>query len=250
MSKKFAFLLTAALTVTAAFTAAAEEDMTGEWYGNLYGMPATLTLDESGEYTLAMEMGTEEEDEDPGVGKWEFDGESLVMDKGEDTEVVFAYDGEFLSTEIEGMELTFSRDPEAATGFVPAEVRTDAELEDFAGKWTGTKASYFGMTAPLETMEMEKVEIEIEENRIAFTMVGGFLFGEWEIPDLEGELKDGALTFVVPAEDEYSEDTEWSICLHEDGTLSLRVNMLGEELIIYMEPAAEETEETEEATEE
>ena len=54
MKKRLAFLLAAALTVTAAFTVAAEEDVTGEWYANFYGMPITLTLDESGEYTLSL----------------------------------------------------------------------------------------------------------------------------------------------------------------------------------------------------
>ena len=55
MKKRLAFLLAAALTVTAAFTVAAEEDVTGEWYANIYGMPMTLILDENGEYTMEME---------------------------------------------------------------------------------------------------------------------------------------------------------------------------------------------------
>ena len=49
MKKRLALLLAAALTVTAAFTGAATEDVTGEWYANLYGMPVTLILDENGE---------------------------------------------------------------------------------------------------------------------------------------------------------------------------------------------------------
>ena len=120
---------------------------------------------------------------------------------------------------------------------VPAEIRTDAEMEEFAGNWLGTKLSAFGMTASLEMMEVEKVELVIKDNLVSFTMAGGFMFGEWELPDLEGELKDGALIFTGPAADEYSEDTEWSARLHEDGMLSLAVTMMEEEIVFYMEPA-------------
>ena len=245
MKKRLAFLLAAALTVTAAFTVAAEEDVTGEWYANIYGMPMTLILDENGEYTMEMEAFEEEEGEEPQTGTWELDGESVIMDKGGEDEMSFAYDGETLYADMDGMEMLFSRDPEAAAGFVPAEIRTDATIEEFAGDWTGTQLSTFGMIVPLEMMEMEKVELGIKDNKVSFTMAGGDTFGEWELPDLEGELKDGVLTFTVPAEDENSEDTEWSARLHEVGMLSLAVTIMDEECVFYMEPA-EETEETEE----
>ena len=236
MKKRLGFLLAAALTVTTAFIAAAEEDVTGEWYTNFYGMPITLTLDASGEYTMEMEVVGEEEEE-PENGTWEFDGEAVIMDKGGEAEMSLAYDGETLYAEMDGMEMVFSRDPEAAAGFVPAEIRTDAAIEEFAGDWTGTELSAFGMTAPLEMMEVEKVELGIKENLVSLTMAGGFMFGEWELSDLEGELKDGTLNFTVPAADEYSEDTEWSARLHEDGMLSLAVTMMEEEIVFYMEPA-------------
>ena len=236
MKKRLGFLLAAALTVTTAFIAAAEEDVTGDWYANFYGMPITLTLDESGEYTMEMAAGGEEEEE-PETGTWELDGESVIMDKGGEAEMSLAYDGETLYAEMDGMEMVFSRDPEAAAGFVPAEIRTDAAIEEFAGDWTGTELSAFGMTAPLEMMEVEKVELGIKENLVSLTMAGGFMFGEWELSDLEGELKDGTLNFTVPAADEYSEDTEWSARLHEDGMLSLAVTMMEEEIVFYMEPA-------------
>ena len=133
---------------------------------------------------------------------------------------------------------------------VPAEIRTDAEMEEFAGNWLGTKLSAFGMTASLEMMEVEKVELVIKDNLVSFTMAGGFMFGEWELPDLEGELKDGALIFTVPAADEYSEDTEWSVRLHEDGMLSLAVTMMDEEIVFYMEPAEAAADAAEEPVEE
>lgn len=238
MKKRFALILAAALTMTAAGSAMAAGEVAGEWYGNIYGMSMTLTLDESGEYSLGMEG------EEPQTGTWELDGETLYIDKGTEYETSFAYDGETLYAEEEGMEMVFSQDPDAAAGFVPAEPRTDASIEEFAGYWAATQVSAFGMVAPLEMMEVEKVDLEIEENKVDFIMAGGFMFGEWEIEDLEGTLTDGALTFVMEAADEYSEDTTWSVQLLEDGTMSLSTEMMDELLVFYME-AAEAEEETE-----
>lgn len=242
MKKRFALLLTVALSVAATCNVMAAEEVAGEWYGNMYGMSMTLILNENGEYS--MDLAGEEE-----TGSWELDGDTLYMDKGTDYESAFTYDGETLYADVDGMEFVFSQDPEAAAGFVPAEVRTDATIEEFAGHWTATQASAFGMTAPLEMMEVEKVDLEIKDNKISFVMAGGFMFGEWQVPDLEGTLADGILTFVMEAEDEYSEDTTWNVQLLEDGTMKLSSIMMDEELVFYMEAAEAEKEEIEVETE-
>lgn len=236
MKRKHVLVLTAALAVTAACHTMAAEEVAGEWYGNMFGMAMTLTLDESGNYT--MEMG----DEEPETGTWELDGETLYIDKGTEYESAFAYDGETLYADMDGMEFVFSQDPEAAAGFEPAAARTDAALEEFAGFWTATQVSAFGMTTSLEMIEVEKVDLEIVDNKINFTMAGGFMFGEWQVPDLEGTLADGVLTFVMEAQDEYSEDTTWNVQLLEDGTMSLSSVMLDEELVFYMECSEAEAE--------
>ena len=235
MKKRFVLLLTAALSVAATCNVMAAEEAAGEWYGNMYGMSMTLVLGESGEYS--MDLAGEEE-----TGSWELDGETLYMDKGTDYESNFAYDGETLYADMDGMEFVFSRDPEAAAGFVPAEARTDSTIEEFAGYWEATQVSAFGMTAPLEMMEVEKVDLEIVDNKVNFIMAGGFMFGEWEVPDLEGTLADGVLTFTMEAQDEYSEDTTWNVQLLEDGTMSLSSVMMDEELVFYMEAAEAEAE--------
>ncbi len=243
MKKRYALLLTAAFSMAVTCNVMAAEDVTGEWYGNMYGMPLELTLDESGTYSMT--MGGEEED----TGTWELDGETFYMDKGTDDELSLAYDGETLSMEEDGMELMFSRDPEAATGFVPAEARTDSELEEFAGHWTATQISALGVTAPLEMFEVENVELDITDNKVKFILAGGDTFGEWEVADLEGELTDGVLAFAIETGDEDSEDSEtwaWAAQLLEDGTMSLSTKMEEEPIIFYLE--AEEDAEAEEET--
>lgn len=247
MKKRFAVLLSAALSVSAAFTVMAAEDMSGEWYANVYGVPVTMTLNEGGEYTLVMEVEGAEDDE-PETGTWEFDGKALILDKGGEGEMSMEYDGELLSAESDGMELVFGRDPEAAKGFVPAELVADAKIEDFAGYWKGTQVSFYGMPAPLEMMDMEKLDLEIKDNLVTIDVAGGDFLGEWKLPDIESELKEGALTFIVPAEDEYSEDSEYKVRCHEDGTLSLSMNVMDEEFIVYMEAVEDPAKEPEEET--
>lgn len=244
MKKRYALLLATAFGMAVTCNGVAAEEVTGEWYGNMYGMSITLTLDESGEYSMAMD-GEEGE-----TGTWELDGETFYMDKGTDSELSLAYDGETLSIEEDGMELMFSRDPEAAAGFVPAEARTDSELEEFAGYWTATQVSAFGMTAPLDLLEIEKVDLEIADNKVNFMMAGGDLFGEVEATELEGELTDGVLAFVIEAGEEESEDAEtwaWTAQLLEDGTMSLTTEMMEEPLVFYLEAGEAAEAETEAA---
>lgn len=239
MKKRYALLLTAAFSMAVTCNAMAAEDVTGIWYGNMYGMPLELTLDESGTYSMTMDG------EEGDTGNWELDGETFYMDKGTDDELSLAYDGETLSIEEDGMELMFSRDPEAAAGFVPAEARTDSELEEFAGHWTATQISVLGMTAPLEMFEVENLDLDITDNKVKFILAGGDTFGELEVADLEGELADGVFSFVIETGDEDSEDSEtwaWSAQLLEDGMMSLSTEMEDEPLIFYMEVAEVETE--------
>lgn len=238
MKKRYALLLTTAFSMAISYNGMAAEEVTGEWYANMYGLPVELILDESGEYS--MDMGG-----DPQTGSWELDGETLYMDKGTEYELSFAFDGETLFVEEDGMEFLFSRDEEAAAGFVPAEARTDSEMEEFTGSWTATYVSVFGMMAPLEMLEVENTELEIADGKVNFIMAGGDTFGEWEVADLEGKLEDGVLTFVMEAEDEYSEDVTWMVQLLEDGTMSLSTEMEDEMLVFYLQDSETVEAETE-----
>lgn len=248
MKKRYALLLTTALSMAVTCNVMAAEDITGEWYGNMYGMPVVMVLDESGDYSVEIDG------EESTTGTWELDGELLYMDKGTEYETTYAFDGETISISEDGMELSFSRDADAAAGFEPAETRTDSKIEEFAGNWTATQVSAWGMIAPLEMLEIESVELEIADNKVNFIMAGGDAFGEWEVKELEGELEEGILTFAIETEDEYSEDSiwTWTVQLLEDGMMSLSTEMADEPLIFYLEVAeAEESEETaEEAAEE
>lgn len=216
------------LSALCAGTLAETLDVTGEWYGNLYGISMTLTLQDDGSYIMQMDMAGEE----PSEGTWEFDGAALVMDKGAETEMTLLYDAEAirLHAEQDGMELVFTR--EMPQAFEAAPVRTDAVLEDFAGTWTCTLIDALGMQAPPEMMGIH-AEVSIEGSLV--TLVIPELLGAQEIA-AEGVLADGALTVTIPSAVEAIEDTVFTVQLLEDGTMSVATSLLEEIMTFYMTP--------------
>ena len=228
MKKMFSMLLTAAMILAmlccGAFAEAA--DVTGEWYGSLFGMVMTMTLNEDGTYTIEMDG------EEPDDGAWKLDGEELILDEDSDDGLVFAYDGESLYAEAEGIEFLFTREPVEVFEAAPA--RTDAALEEFAGDWSCTLVSMMGMQMPPEMAEVE-MALSIEGETATMTLG---LFGEPETVELPVTFADGALTLTIPADYEGGEDSVFTIQLLEDGTMSAASMMFEEEIVFYLSNAA------------
>ena len=231
MKKMLSMLLVAVMMCTALCCGAMAEaaDVTGEWYGSLFGMTMTLTLNEDGTYV--MDMG----DDDPSEGTWKLDGESLIMDEGADGEITFAYDGSSLYADAgDGMEFLFTREPVAA--FEPAAARTDATLEEYAGSWTCTLVSMMGMQLPPELAEIE-LSMIIDGENVNLTLG---LYGEPITADLTAPFADGAMTLTVPSEYEDEEDTVFTLQLLEDGTMSAETTMFEETCTFYLTAAEAE----------
>ena len=228
MKKILSVLLSAAMILAmlcgGAFAEAA--DVTGEWYGSLFGIAMTLTVNEDGTYV--MDMG----DDDPTDGTWKLDGETMIMDEGSDEEIAFAYDGESLYADMgEGIEFLFTREPVEVFEAAPA--RTDAALEEFAGDWSCTLVSMMGMQMPPEMAEIE-MALSIEGETATMTLG---LFGEPETVELPVTFADGALTLTIPADYEGGEDSVFTIQLLEDGTMSVASLLFEEEVVFYMSSA-------------
>ena len=152
----------------------------------------------------------------------------MIMDEGSDEEIAFAYDGESLYAEVEGLEFLFTREPVEVFEAAPA--RTDAELEEFAGTWNCTLVDMMGMQVPPEMAEME-LTLTIDGANVCMIMG---IFGEPTDVDLTGEFADGALTVTVPSEYEGGEDSVFTIQLLEDGSMSVTTLLMEEELVFYM----------------
>ena len=216
-----------ALTLLCAGAMAEAAELTGEWYGSLYGIVMTLTLNEDGSYALAMDG------EDPEAGTWELNGSDLIMDKGTEAESTLSYDPDevSLAMDLDGMAFLFTREPVAA--FELAAARADATLEEYAGSWDCTLVSMMGMQLPPEEAEIV-LSVVVEGESMQLTLG---LFDEPETIELVPAFADGALTLTIPASGEGEEDTVFTFQLLEDGTMSATTLMYDEELVFVLEAA-------------
>ena len=214
------------LSLICASAMAEAADLTGEWYASVYGITMKMTLNADGSYTMEMSM----EGEEPMDGTWEFDGAVLVMDKGTEDEASLSYDAEAnsLCMEQDGIEFVFTREmPEA---FEAAPVRADASLEEFAGTWACTLVSLMGMQAAPEELGVN-LGLSIDGATVALTLEN---FVDSVEVTLEGAFADGALTVTLPTENEYEDDTVFTLQLLEDGSMSASSLMMDEEIVYYM----------------
>ena len=112
--KKIMALLLALCLVCLSVTALAEgNDVTGDWYGSMFGMAAQLTFKEDGTY--AMKLGEVEQG-----GTYELKDDGIVyMDESEDPEEGFVFDGASLVNE--KRNVTFTREQVEVEALVLAE---------------------------------------------------------------------------------------------------------------------------------
>ena len=227
MKKLLATLLALTMLVSAVVCGAVAEtaDITGEWYGSVFGMSMTLTLHEDGTYTMSM-AGEEAE-----PGTWSFDGTTLTLDEGSEGESAFAYDGESLSASMEGMDFVFTREPIAT--FEPAPARTDAALEEFSDSWNATTIGIMGMYLSPDVIGAG-ISLDIDGTTVVMTIIQED--SEPEAVTVEATFADGVLTVADPTSSEES-STFWTLSLLEDGTMSMFTQMEGIEMTYYLSPA-------------
>ena len=224
MKKLLATLLALTMLVSAVVCGAVAEtaDITGEWYGFVFGMSMTLTLHEDGTYTMSM-AGEEAE-----PGTWSFDGTTLTLDEGSEGESAFAYDGESLSASMEGMDFVFTREPIAT--FEPAPARTDAALEEFSGSCNATTIGIMGMYLSPDVIGAG-ISLDIDGTTVVMTIIQED--SEPEAVTVEATFADGVLTVADPTSTEES-STFWTLSLLEDGTMSMFTQMEDIEMTYYL----------------
>ena len=235
MKKIFSLVL--ALCMLLACGASAEAvDLTGEWFADLFGMSMNLVLNADGTYTMDM-MGETDD------GTWIQTETGVTID--EEMPMVYDAAANTLTMDMDGMALVFGR--EAVAAFVPAEARTDAALEEYAGTWNATMINMMGMTVNPADMGMA-MGVIIDGTSITMTSDEGE--GMVEDEKVEGTFADGVLTVAVPVEGEAPEGTEASalvLTLLVDGTLQMETSADGLTMVVYMEPVAAEEVPVEEA---
>ena len=218
--KKILTAIVALMMLAALACGAVAEDVTGEWYAEVYGMVMKMTVNADNTYVL--EAGG-----DAAPGTWELDGTNLIVDKGTETESVFAYDAAAQTLDMAG-EMLFTRT--AIEAWTPAAVRAEAALADFEGVWTAQRVDAFGAVLPVNDAGVF-MDAGIVGANVSLTVT----FIDTETFEGEAALEGGMLTLTVPAKDEYSEDMVFTANALEDGSIAITMELFSEPATFYME---------------
>ena len=218
--KKILTVLMAMLLLTLLACGAAAEDVTGEWYAEVYGMVMKMTVNADNTYVLEAAGET-------APGTWELDGTNLIVDKGTETESVFAYDAAAQTLDMAG-EMLFTRT--AIEAWAPAAVRAEAALADFEGIWTAQRVDCFGALLPVDDAGVY-MDAGIAGANVSLTVT----FIDTETFEGEAVLENGTLTLTVPAKDEYSEEQVFTANALEDGSIAVTMELFSEPATFYME---------------
>ena len=218
--KKILTAIVALMMLAVLACGAAAEDVTGEWYAEVYGMVMKMTVNADNTYVL-------EAAGDVAPGTWELDGTNLIVDKGTETEGVFAYDAAAQTLDMAG-EMLFTR--AAIEAWTPAAVRAEAALADFEGIWTAQRVDAFGAVLPVDDAGVY-MDAGVVGTNVSLTVT----FIDTENFEGEAMLEGNALTLTVPAKDEYSEAQIFTANALEDGSIAITMDLFSEPATFYME---------------
>ena len=218
--KKILTAIVALMMLAVLACGAVAEDVTGEWYAEAYGMVMKMTVNADNTYVL-------EAAGDAAPGTWELDGTNLIVDKGTETEGVFAYDAAAQTLDMAG-EMLFTRT--AIEAWTPAAVRAEAALTDFEGIWTAQRVDCFGALLPVDDAGVY-MDAVITGANVSVTIN----FIEPETFEGEGAMDGNALKLHVPAKDEYSEASDFTAYALEDGMISVTTELFSEPATFYLE---------------
>ena len=175
MKKCFALMLACLLALASLPALAEAPDVSGDWYADLGGAAARLTLAPDGAYTFAFPG------KDAVTGVWKLDDGYICLDGAAAPEL--SIDGETLRL---GEDTVFFT-REQPKAYVPGEVRTDLILEMFAGYWKAAYVDVNGTPVPASVLE-DETDLYVEG---VHAILGGPVFGDTVV---EGAFSDGALT--------------------------------------------------------
>ena len=217
--KKILTAIVALMMLAVLACGAAAEDVTGDWYAEVYGMVAKMTLNADGTYLLDLGGATD--------GTWVLEGASVIVDKGTEYESTFAYDA---AAQVLNMadEMIFTR--EELVAWAPAAVRAEAALADVEGVWFATNVDCFGALLPVDAAGVY-MDAGIAGANVSLTVT----FMDAETFEGEAVLENGTLTLTVPAKDEYSEAQIFTANALEDGSIAITMELFSEPATFYME---------------
>ena len=190
MKKLVSLILALCLVCLSTAVLAEGADITGNWYGTMYGMSVTLTLNADNTYKLLMG-----ENEIPGT--YELKDGIVYMDGDTDAANGFVYDGTTLVNEKQSV--TFTRDAEAAQSITLAEVNTEAKLEDFAGEWVCKYVSMNGMVSAIKGFAYKCGSTMVSSGILAILAATGYIANAIGGQPDSAMFAINSLRFAIPA---------------------------------------------------
>ena len=224
--KKLIALLLALAMFCVLVPAMADEGLTGEWYGTMYGAAVTMTFNDDGTYTMAVAGQSQ-------GGTYELRDGIVYMDGVDDPAQGFVFDGTSLVNEQYGV--TFTRENNVQD-IVIADPNPEAPVEAFSGEWVCRYLSMSGVTLDIQQMPEEMLAelgsipgMTIDGTSVTINGAGiETLTGEAAI---EMTYADGALTVD-------KDGVTIQVQMLQDGMTALTISMYGMEYItLWFEPA-------------
>lgn len=161
-------------------------DVTGKWYGSPYGIDMVLMLNEDNTYTR-IKGDTEE------YGVWKLKDEKLVMDEGENVEMIFDYSDDKLFSDEDGIQYVFTRSKEPVKFSAKKENVTE---KDFNGKWYVISITSGEVTAEPDVFFVKDISMVINDKDLTFNAESESIASR-NIKNIKKEVEDGCLNFEL-----------------------------------------------------
>ena len=196
------------------FPAGAEgtaSDVTGDWYGNLGGVPMKITLSEDG--TCAVSIPGYE----PETGIWEEQDGTIFLNGSETPEYRLIGNNLF----VYGLREFFCREPQDA--YSPAALTAEIPTEAWRGYWVCAYMDVDGTAYPASLLN-DKTDLYVEGTS---AILGGPVLCDIQV---KMESVDGALVCAA-------EGITVTLRMQQDGFLRMTLTVDEEALVWYLLPA-------------
>lgn len=231
MKKVISLLLTCCMLFMMAGSFAESEDITGEWYGDYFGVELTYVLNADGTAVMSMPgMG------ELGTSSWVLDGEDFVMtEESSGLEAKGTYADGKLTLMIDDTEIVFTRDHIAGPDI--ADVDPAAAEDAFNGVWLAAHAQTMGLYVDASMAGMADVVMEFRDGTLHFVSGDAdsvtFFFGT---DPIELTYADGTFSYQMEVPNDAEPITmKMDANMLVDGQLMLTMDTGYGDLTVYFE---------------
>ena len=202
MKKIISFMLF--LIIILSISACAKEaTVTGAWYSDMYFDVLTVEINDGGIYNMEFK-------DEAMIGTWVLEDNVLYLDKGTAGEMTLSYDADAQTL---GMnDFSFAR--KKIKTFKPGKT-VKADIEDFAGSWTATKADVAVAVLPLDPAGYYMNAV-IDGEHVILTETADKVIKEGK-----AVFDKGALHLTIPAADESGKESVYSITMLKKGMICI-----------------------------